>query len=70
MGVFAHDWDVADDIYGGDVRGEDNDAGASFLDGFAYVFNSSSESLFAVEVAREFEDFGSEGVVGERVGDR
>jgi len=68
-GVFAEHGDVAYYIDGGDVGCQYNDARGSLLDSFHDILNSSLEDLLTVEVPHKFQDFGSERVVGQRVGD-
>lgn len=61
---------MANHIYWRHVSCQDHNAFDSFFDGLDYIFDSSPEGLFSVEVASEFENFVAKRVVGLRVGDR
>lgn len=67
--ILTEDGDVADDIDGGDIGGQDDYSLGALLDGLDHILHSSLEVLLAVEMAGQFEDLAAEGVVGQGGGD-
>lgn len=61
---------MTDDIGWCDVGSEDHNTLVTLLNSFDDIFDSSPQILLAIEVPDQFEDLGSEGVIGLGVGQR